>query len=45
MIKVIDSTDLDCHGDKRLADEYQNNYDEFYKKALQCTLNKGRPRY
>jgi hypothetical protein len=45
MIKVIDNIDLDYHFNKITADEYQNNYQQFYEKALQCTLNKGRPRY
>jgi len=45
VIKVIDNPDLEYHCNKELADEYRNNYEKFYKKALQCTLNKGRPRY
>ncbi len=45
IINTIDNPDLHRHCNLECANEYRSNYQQFYKKALKCTLNKGRPRY
>jgi ubiquitin-protein ligase len=46
ILNTIDNSDLKhCCSDFVLADEYHNNYEQFYEKALEYTLKYGRPRY
>lgn len=45
IISVIDDVNLENHGDYDRTMEYKHNYDEFYEKALRCTLDYGRPRF
>ncbi|CAF1539942.1 unnamed protein product [Adineta ricciae] len=44
IIHIIENPDLQNHRDIDIANEYQNNYERFYDKALKCTLKYGRPR-
>ncbi|CAF4180257.1 unnamed protein product [Adineta steineri] len=46
IIDLIDSpfTGEESHNPERLV-EYRNDYQTFCKKALECTLSYGRPRY
>ena len=45
LIQMIDNVDPYnyCHGTR--SEEYRNNYEQFYEKALRCTLDYGRPRF
>lgn len=45
IIRVIDNIDLDSHCDKTRAAEYEHNYEQFYEKALRCTIDHGQPRF
>ena len=45
VIRVIDNVDLQRHCNAICAQECQNNYEEFYEKALRSTLDYGRPRF
>ncbi|CAF1491463.1 unnamed protein product [Adineta steineri] len=44
IIKTIENPDLNHPCDQSIANEYRNNYKEFYDKALKYTLKYGRPR-
>jgi ubiquitin-conjugating enzyme E2 T len=44
VIRVIDNPDC-SHSCNLQCQEYQNDYQTFYKKALKLTLLYGRPRY
>lgn len=44
-IEAVNRPTIDHCTDSNRSIEYQDNYEQFYEKALQLTLNKGRPRY
>jgi ubiquitin-protein ligase len=43
IINTIDNPDSKYYYPQECTDEYQNNYEKFYEKALQYTLKHGRP--
>ena len=45
VIRTIDNVDVDNHCNITCTTEYQNNYEQFYEKALRCVLDYGRPRF
>jgi ubiquitin-protein ligase len=45
VINTIDSPHFKHPQNEECANEYQNNYETFYEKALQYTSEYGRPRY
>ena len=45
IIRIIDNVNVGDHGDTIRCAEYERNYDQFYEKALRCTLDYGRSRF
>lgn len=41
IINIIDNIIIKSHDDKSRCEEYEHNGDQFYEKALRCTLNNG----
>ena len=45
VIAVIDHLNSHHYGNRDCGVEFEDNYAQFYEKALRCTLHHGRPRF